>query len=403
MYPKIFILLIFIFVCYKAQSQPFLDFVPGEITLKNGEAKTGFVKLRKQKKPGVYYRSTEKTKAVFFPVSVVREVRIGSEERYLSYCTADSSNVQDCQWLNTLVEGKVSLHRKTKGGNEFLLEEDSIYYSIRINTFPGVVRALENKCASFKNENNSYRYSSNSLIKMTLDYINCKYIDPEEPKIYKEEGLVVQGGLRIGLGDGQFKIGENLFAERFFLEGGFQTPKVANFALPIDLKIGRNWGMRIGLLVSNFSAKRDSVNLKYLFDPVFARIKFSFNFVELPIMIQYNLKERKLHPFIQSGVHTTLSYKSNLKYFAANSNNPISYQLPPFSFYKQRPPEIFGGVGLNVFLKPKLKLQILALYCFRRLYFVHDIPAFQTQSLNEIQLDQLQLSTGLSWRFTKLK
>ena len=383
MYPKIFIFLIFISVCYKAQSQTFLDFVPGEIALKNGEAKSGLVKLRKQKKPGVFYQSTKKTKAIFLPVSEVREVRMGSEERYVSYCTADSNNAQDCQWLNTLVESTVSLHRKTKGENEFLLEEDSIFYPIRLNIFPGVVSALENKCASFKTKNNTYRYGSTSLIKMTLDYIDCKYVDPEEPKIYKEERLVVQGGFRIGLGDGQFKVGENLFAERYFLEGGFRTPKAVNFALPLDLKIGRNWGLRIGLLVSNFSAKRDSVNLKYLFDPVFARIKFSFNFVELPIMIQYNLKERKLQPFIQAGVHTSLSYKSDLTYSAANSNKPISYQLPSFSFYKQRLPEIFGGAGLNVFLKPKLKLQILALYSFRRLYFIHDVPAFQTQSLNK--------------------
>ena len=372
------------------------NFQAGQVVLKNGETKSGLIFAQFQNNKALRFKSTENALETSFELSQILEVRIGSQERYVPYCTAEAS----CQWLTTLLECKVNLYRSTSETSLYYLEEEGTFYTIKLTSLAGVVTALQNKCAGFKAQNKQYRFTSSSLIEMTSDYCQCKYPDQNRPntapKTYQEKTAKLYLGLQVGLNQGSTAMEENLFSERYFKGGGFRDQLGFSFGIPAELQVGKHLAIQTGLHLVQRSTLRDSVNINFTYNEYFNQIKFSLSYLDIPLLVQYRFGTEKLEPFVQVGaqIGVPLSRK-----FSHTPYDPSLDYDTPFHVFQAMGTGFRAGIGVNKSLNAKMKLQLLGQYIRYSTFFEHTIPAFVDG--DQINSSVFQISGGLMWRMNK--
>ena len=394
---------IFFFLCICMSScigtfaQSAADFQVGQLVLRDGETKNGLIAGQFQRNRGIWFKNAQNGSAVKFEMDQIKEVRIGDQERYVPYCPTDSA-ASGCQWVTTLVECQVSLHKITSGVSYYLLEEEDVFYPIKVQTLAGVVSALKNKCKGFNPQNKLYRYSSFSLIQMAIDYCQCKYPNQAEAKIYKDKSIQVHWGVQAGLNGGDLQLGENLFASRYFEGGGYKNRITPTVGLPIELQFGKHFSARTGLYFLQQTAIRDSVNIYFTFEPHFTQIKFSFSFLDLPFLVQYRFGQGNLQPFVQAGAHFGFVLAKSLT--QNPYGNSTGFPIPEHRFTKFET-GYTAGIGVNKMLSSKLRFQVIGQYSPYVVLFTHDIAAFKGNDGYRILLPQVQVTGGLMWKIGK--
>ena len=372
------------------------NFQAGQVVLKNGETKSGLIFAQFQNNKALRFKSTENASETSFELSQIVEVRIGSQERYVPYCTAEAS----CQWLTTLLECKVNLYRSTSETSLYYLEEEGTFYTIKLTSLAGVVTALQNKCAGFKAQNKQYRFTSSSLIEMTSDYCQCKYPDQNRPntapKTYQEKTAKLYLGLQVGLNQGSTAMEENLFPERYFKGGGFRDQLGLSFGIPAELQVGKHLAIQTGLHLVQRSTLRDSVNINFTYNEYFNQIKFSLSYLDIPLLVQYRFGSEKLEPFVQVGVQ--IGVPLSRKFIHTPYDPSLDYDTP-FHVFHVMGTGLRAGIGVNKSLNPKMKLQLVGQYIRYSTFFEHTIPAFIDG--DQINSSVFQISGGLMWRMNK--
>lgn len=385
---------LFMITCFvNAQTNKFQTAV---LLLKNGESKTGLVANDFQRSKTLRFKAAENAAESSFELTQIEEVRMGDTERFVPYCSADAA--MGCQWLVTLLDGKVRLYRSASESSVYYLEEEGNFSPIKLNTLPGVVTALQNKCAGFKELKGTYRFTSSSLVQMISEYSQCKHPGQTlaAPKTYKEKTAQLYLGLQLGLNQGSTGMEENLFAERYFKGGGFRDQLGFSFGIPIELQIGRHLAIQTGLHFLQRTTLRDSVNIRFTFEEFFNEIKFSLTYLDIPLLVQYRFGDEKLQPFVQVGaqVGVPLSRK-----FSHTPYDPsLNYDTPQHVFQAMGT-GLRAGIGLNKSLNSRMKLQVLGQYTRYATFFEHTIPAFIDG--DEIKSSVVQVTGGLLWRMGK--
>jgi len=371
-------------------------FQTAELVLKNGETQTGFVANDFQRSKTLRYKAAENAAESSLELTQIVEVRIGDTERFVPYCPADAAT--GCQWLVTLLDGKVSLYRSANEASVYYLEEEGSFSPIKLNTLPGVVAALQNKCAGFKELKGIYRFTSSSLMQMVSDYSQCKYPGQASaaPKTYKEKTARLYLGLQLGLNQGTTRMEENLFAERYFKGGGFRDQLGFGFGIPVELQIGKHLAIQTGLHFLQRTTLRDSVNIRFTFEEFFNEIKFSLTYLDIPLLVQYRFGDEKLQPFVQVGAQVGVPLSRKFSHTPYNSS--LNYDTPEHIFQAMST-GLRAGIGLNKSLSSKMKLQVLGQYIRYATFFEHTMPAFMDG--DEIKSSVVQVTGGLLWRMGK--
>lgn len=372
------------------------SFQAGQLVLKNGETKAGFIFAQFQNNKPLRFKSTENASEVSFELNQIKEVHIGSQERYIPYCATGAN----CQWLTNLLECKVNLYRSASETSLYYLEEEGTFYAIKLTTLAGVVNALQNKCSSFKAQNKQYRFTSSSLIEMTSDYCQCKYPDQNQPstapKTYQEKTARLFLGVQVGLNQGSTEMRENLFPERYFLGGGFRDQLGLSFGIPAELQIGKHLAIQTGLHLFQRSTLRDSVNINFTYAEYFNQIKFSLTYLDIPLSVQYRFGPEKLQPFVQVGAQ--IGVPLSRKFIHTPYDPSLDYETP-FHVFQAMGTGFRVGIGVNKSLNSKMKLQLLGQYIRYSTFFEHTIPAFIDG--DQIDSSVFQISGGLMWRMGK--
>lgn len=372
------------------------SFQAGQLVLKNGETKAGFIFAQFQNNKPLRFKSTENASESSFELSQIKEVRIGRQERYIPYCATEAN----CQWLTNLLECKVNLYRSASETSLYYLEEEGTFYAIKLTTLAGVVNALQNKCASFKAQNKQYRFTTSSLIEMTGDYCQCKYPDQNQPstapKTYQEKMARLYLGVQVGLNQGSTGMEENLFPERYFKGGGFRDQVGVSFGIPAELQIGKHLAIQTGLHLFQRSTLRDSVNINFTYAEYFNQIKFSLTYLDIPLSVQYRFGSEKLQPFVQVGAQ--IGVPLSRKFIHTPYDPSLDYETP-FHVFQAMGMGFRAGIGVNKSLNTRMKLQVLGQYIRYSTFFEHTIPAFIDG--DQINSSVFQISGGLMWRMGK--
>lgn len=371
-------------------------FQTAELVLKNGETQTGFVANDFQRSKTLRYKAAENAAESSLELTQIVEVRIGNTERFVPYCPADATT--GCQWLVTLLDGKVRLYRSANEASVYYLEEEGSFSPIKLNTLPGVVAALQNKCAGFKELKGTYRFTSSSLIQMVSDYSQCKYPGQTSsvPKTYKEKTAQLYLGLQLGLNQGTTSMEENLFAERYFKGGGFRDQLGLGFGIPVELQIGKHLAIQTGLHFLQRTTLRDSVNIRFTFEEFFNEIKFSLTYLDVPLLVQYRFGGEKLQPFVQVGAQ--IGVPLSRKFSHTPYDPSLNYDTPAHIFQAMST-GLRAGIGINKSLNSRMKLQVLGQYIRYATFFEHTMPAFMDG--DEIKSSVVQVTGGLLWRMGK--
>lgn len=389
---KFLFLSICILSCFSAFTQSGGSFQAGRLVLQNGESKAGLIATQFQNNKALRFKSLENASETAFELSQIKEVQIGEQERYVPYCPESAS----CQWLTTLLECKVNLYRNVSEASLYYLEEDGVFYAIKLATLSGIVTALQNKCAGFKALNKQYRFTSSSLVEMAGDYCQCKYPDQVQKTVgkkYKDNATQFYVGVQLGFTQGSAMIDENLFPERYFLGGDFQGQVRPTFGVPLEMQLGKHLSIHTGLHFLQRIALRDSVNINFTNEEFLNQIKFSLSFLNIPLMLQYRFGGEKLQPFVQIGAQVGLPLSRK---FEHTPNDPTQNYLTPDHRFKGFGTGYAAGIGVNKSLSNKLKLQVLGQYTRYASFFNHSIPAFVDGDV--IVVSHVQFTGGLLWR-----
>lgn len=371
-------------------------FQNAELVLQNGETKAGLIASDFQKSKTLRFKASESAAESSIELPQIKEVRLGNAERFVPYC----SGTTGCQWLATLLDGKVQLYRSTNEAEVYYLEEEGAFSAIKLNTLPGVVSALQNKCAGFKELNKTYRFTSSSLVQMASDYSQCKYPNQSNPstppKTYQEKTAQLYLGIHLGVNQGSSSIDENLFPERYFKGGDFYDQVGITFGVPIELQVGKHLALQTGLHFLQRNTLRDSVNINFTTEEFFNQIKFSLTYLDIPLLIQYRFGEKELQPFVQVGAH--LGMALSRKFTHTPYDPRLNYPTPDHRFQGMGT-GLRAGIGVNKSLNSKLKVQVLGQYIRYATFFKHSIPAFVDG--DQIESGMIQISGGLLWRIGK--
>jgi hypothetical protein len=371
------------------------NFTTGQIYLRNGDIKTGLISDRFQHQKGVYLKNAEYARVDYYEMDQISAVKVGDENRYVPHYFKDSVTTT-CLWLITLVESEVSLYRSPKDANKYYLEEGGTFFSINLQTLPGVVNALKNKCVAFKEKNGVYRLTPISLIEMAKDYNQCRN-SQAAIKTYLDSRTKVYIGAQLGPNQGSTKINENLFYDRkyYFREGShFRNFPTLTFGIPVDLQIGKHFSITGGAFYIQQIVRRDSNNLSLARTPKFSNIKFNVAFVEIPLGLQYRfININGYQPFVQVGFGGMISMLKSIK---VDSRFPPE-DIPPHSFRGVSVSRSVG-VGVSKELSSNMKLQFFGQLTKFYVSFDNQFPIYNT---NNLQLDQYRLTASLLWRFDK--
>lgn len=149
-------------------------FQSGEVLLRNGIQKTGFVlgDFGLNAPKGVYFKASETEKAEYLSFMDIQEVQFAETLRYITHCTQNTAQ-ERCHWLKQLLSGKVNLYQSPADEGLYFIEEAGVFHAIREPSLPGTLTLLKRKCADFTPPSDT-RFTPATLIQMTINYNHCK-------------------------------------------------------------------------------------------------------------------------------------------------------------------------------------------------------------------------------------
>lgn len=149
-------------------------FQSGEVLLRNGIQKTGFVlgDFGLDAPKGVYFKASETEKAEYLSFMDIQEVRFTETLRYITHCTQNTAQ-ERCHWLKQLLSGKINLYQSPADEGLYFIEEAGVFHAIREPSFAGALTMLKRKCEDF-NPPVEPKFNTATLVQMTVNYNYCK-------------------------------------------------------------------------------------------------------------------------------------------------------------------------------------------------------------------------------------
>ncbi len=330
-------------------------FQAGEILLKNGIQKTGYIlgQFHLDAPKGVYFKPDEVTKSEYLEFSEIKEVRFGETLRYIPHCTQNTAQ-ERCHWLKTLLIGKVSLHQSAADEGLYFMEEGGIFNGIRSPSFEGTLNLLKRKCEGFVVPANA-RFGTASLIQVVANYAKCKYPQEQVQSLQNAEETPAHWfiGPKVGANFGNASIFEN----HYYGRGAYQASPALTSGVALQLQIAPNWSASIEAVYFQRSFSADSVNVWPVVSPNYSKVNLDLAFLEIPFAGQYYFSKGKIAPYIQAGLHLGVPIKRSLaeEQFRANADEledqpKNSFIGPAFGYG--------GGLGLKLQLSEKMTLQL---------------------------------------------
>ena len=204
--------------------------------------------------------------------------------------------------MRLTLEGEVSIlfTRFSKKDKNYFLEKDGSLYAVSPSNFRGFINTLFGDCDSWKSLVSNPRqlsYSYEKLLNLTIAYNKCRnsqrpsiiYIPPE-----KRGGFY---GLRMVTAINEVKLPEisyysELDARTAYTSGGFILGYQANNHLILKTELS---------LIQR-GARQEEVNVPPLNrKDVVSDFDFDFAFLELALLIQYNIGRRSLNGYFLGG------------------------------------------------------------------------------------------------------
>lgn len=338
-----------------AQSNKFRS---GEILLRNGIQKTGFVfgQFHLAAPKGVYFKASETEKTEYVEFKDIQEVQFGSTERYLTHCTQNTAQ-QTCHWLKTLLLGKISLHQSVADGGLYFMQEAGTFNAIRSPSFEGLLALLKRKCPTFTPPA-STKFSTETLIQTVVNYNQCQNPGDQAQALYiPEEPAQWFIGPKLG-----FNLsGASIYELNYYGRGKYTASPSITAGLSAQIGITEHWSAGIDLLYYQQAVKSDSVNVWDVTSPNYSKINVDLSFVEIPFYAQYYFSGNKIKPFIQAGAHLGIPIKRTFQQEMFNATPSEIDGQPGISFLG--PGVGFGGgVGLKTQLNDRSHLQVLGQY-----------------------------------------
>jgi len=372
-------------------------FQAGEILLKNGIQKTGYVlgQFHLEAPKGVYFKPDEVTKSEYLEFSDIQEVRFGETLRYITHCTQNTAQ-ERCYWLKTLLRGKINLHQSASDEGLYFMEEAGVFNGIRSPSFEGTLTLLKRKCEGFIAPANA-KFSTATLIQVVANYNRCKYPNDQTQAFYVPETpanwLI---GPKVGVNFGNASIFEN----HYYGRGAYQASSALTSGVALQLQITPNWSASIEVVYFQRSFSADSVNVWPVVSPNYSKVNIDLAFLEIPFAGQYYFSKGKIAPFIQAGLHLGVPIKRSLaeEQFRANADEledqPKNSFLGPAFGYG-------GGLGLKLQLSEKMTLQLSGQFTKFATTLSSSSKAFESSGFEDrtpIDMSRIQVGGVLFFR-----
>lgn len=335
-------------------------FQAGEILLKNGIQKTGYIlgQFQLDDPKGVYFKPDEVTKSEYLEFREIKEVRFGESLRYITHCTQNTAQ-ERCHWLKTLLIGKASLHQSAADEGLYFIEEAGVFNAIRSPSFDGTLTLLKRKCEGFVPPTNA-RFGTPSLIQIIANYNQCKYPNDQTQVFYVPETPAKWFiGPKIGMNFGNASVSESTY----YSQGQYIGQLAISPGLALQVRVSEHWSATAELLYFKRSFKSDSVNVWDILSPNYSKIKVDFSYVEIPLSGQYYFSAGKISPFVQAGVNIGIPLSRRFQEEMFNAT-PSELELQPEVKFKGLGFGFGGGLGLNVQMNERTQLQFQGQYTY---------------------------------------
>ncbi len=370
-------------------------FQAGEILLKNGIQKTGYVlgQFHLGAPKGVYFKPDEVTKSEYLEFSDIKEVRFGETLRYITHCTQNTAQ-ERCHWLKTLLTGKISLHQSVADEGLYFMEEGGIFNGIRSPSFEGTLTLLKRKCEGFVAPADA-KFETASLIQVVANYAKCKYPnDPTQALYVPDTPASWLIGPKIGLNFGNASVSESTY----YSQGQYIGQLAISPGLALQVRVSEHWSATAELLYFKRSFKSDSVNVWDILSPNYSKIKVDFSYLEIPLSGQYYFSAGKISPFVQAGVNIGIPLNRRFQEEMFNAT-PSEFELQPNVKFKGLGFGFGGGLGLNVQMNERSQLQFQGLYTYFTNIFKNNSSVTASSAINQgetvFKISHFQL--GLAW------
>lgn len=372
-------------------------FQAGEILLKNGIQKTGYIlgQFHLDAPKGVYFKPDEVTKSEYLEFSDIQEVRFGETLRYITHCTQNTAQ-ERCHWLKTLFIGKVSLHQSAADEGLYFMEEGGIFNGIRSPSFEGTLNLLKRKCEGFVAPVDA-RFGTETLIQVVANYAKCKYPNDPAQALYVPDtpaSWFIGPKLGLNLGNG------SIYEFNYYGQGRYIGQFAASPGLALQVRVSEHWSASAELLYFNRSFKSDSVNVWDIISPNYSKIKIDLSFIEIPLSAQYYFSAGKISPFVQAGVNIGIPLNRSFQQEMFNAS-PSELERQPEVEFIGTGFGFGGGLGLNVQMNERTCLQFQGQFTYFSNTFRAESSVFSTgtgsvnQSETLFKISHFQL--GLAW------
>ncbi len=372
-------------------------FQAGEILLKNGIQKTGYIlgQFHLEAPKGVYFKPDEVTKSEYLEFSEVQEVRLGETLRYITHCTQNTAQ-ERCHWLKTLLLGKINLYQSASDEGLYFMEEAGVFNGIRSPSFEGTLTLLKRKCEGFVAPVDA-KFGTASLIQVVANYNRCKYPNDQTQAFYVPETpanwLI---GPKVGVNLGNASIFEN----HYYGRGAYQASPALTSGVALQLQIAPNWSASMEMVYFQRSFSADSVNVWPVVSPNYSKVNIDLAFLEIPFAGQYYFSKGKIAPFIQAGLHLGVPIKRSLaeEQFRANADEledqpKNSFIGPAFGYG--------GGLGLRLQMSEKMTLQLSGQFTKFATTLSSSSKAFESSGFEDrtpIDMQRIQVGGVLFFR-----
>lgn len=385
------------FFCFTPLFSQNTKFQAGQILLRNGEKKTGMIsgQFYLEEPRGVYFKANENDKVEYLEFETIQEISFGALIRYISYCTKNTAQ-ERCRWLQTLIQGKVSLYQGIADEALFFLEEAGTYTAIRSQSFEGFQKVLKQKCPGLATEMFT-KFTPQSLIKIVGAYSQCKF--PRDTiKYYKEPQTAPLAQWYIGPKFGINSGNASIYKKNYYGRGKYTGSPALTTGFIVQMRIDAHWAALAELIYFQRSIQSDSVNVWPIISSNYSKIKIELGFIEVPLQAQYLFSKNKVSPFLQAGLHIGIPLTRKLSEQMVFGTPQEIAKQPKTSFVG--PGFGYGGgIGINANISEKMRFQVLGQYTRFSTTFNAKSTIFGTSTGNEsespLKMNRLQLAVSL--------
>jgi hypothetical protein len=388
----LFILVLLLFIASNVFAQN-LKFRAATVTLNKADPKTGWVAAEffVGAPKGLFFKVQENDKAEFLKIETIKEVQLTDAERYLVYCDAKANNT--CHWLETLLQGQISLYHSASDPEIYFLEEDNIFSPIRSNSLSGVVNLMKQKCAGF-NPPAGISLNSPNLVNLVKSYNQCKNPQAAESKTmyhqFKQSFFI---GPKVGVDMGR----ASMYKGVNYAPSNFKMNTTMGFGLALHWQMGARWSALTSLNFLSRTLSTDSINIPPFEDPNFANVLIKLSFIEVPLYVQYQFVTGKISPFVQAGLHAGVGLRSGIAETLL-LDYTVVYDQPIINRFRS-PAFGYGlGLGMNFDLGEKKRLQVLVNRNQYDIPLVSFVRHYSSYSFKTVSFPRTQVGLSYLWK-----